>query len=156
MKALITYAFRTEGEEYKEEIKGLLLKAIKQDLNLKIGDPAEIPPLITELFKEIKTHYLAGFSRSARRISLGLLAALVIDPTVLNNPSLFQPGFYFGYNLSEAWILDLAFRLPLSLPIWSSIRGQIGLIWYPSFQIEKISTAISASCIFALDDLTSA
>ncbi len=154
LKALISYAYRDEGEDYKEEIRKLLLKSLEQDPYHEIGDPAEIPPFVLITFSKVKDEYLSRFSRVSRRISLGILGALVIDPTILNNPSLLQPGFFFSYNLSETWSLGFDLRFPLTLPIWESIRGQVGLIWYPSLRVDKISTAVSTYYVFALDNLS--
>ena len=154
LKALISYAYRDEREDYKEEIRGLLLKSLEHNPYHEIGDPSEIPPFVLNTFSKVKEEYLSQFSRVSRRISLGILGALVIDPTVLNNPSLLQPGLFFSYNLSKTWSLGFDLRFPLTLPIWDSIRGQIGLIWYPSFRVEKISTAISTYYVFALDNLS--
>jgi hypothetical protein len=154
LKALITYAFRVEGGEYQAEIASLLKLAVEKDLNLDIEDPAAYPPFILELFRTTRRDYLAPYSRIRRRFSVGILGALVIDPTVLSDPSLLQPGLLFSYNLGETLSLVTSLRLPLSLPIWASVRGQIGLAWYPSFRVEKLSTSLISSYVFSLDDLS--
>jgi hypothetical protein len=154
LRALIAYAFRVEGGEYRAEISSLLERAVKTDLDLDIEDPGAYPPFILELFRSIRREYLARYSRSSRRFSIGILGALVIDPTVLSDPSLLQPGLFFCYNLSEALSLTTSLRLPLSLPLWASLRGQIGLAWYPSFRVEKLSTSVVSSYVFSLDDLS--
>ena len=154
LEALIAYAFRVEGEEYREEIIELLQRAVATDLNLDIEDPARYPPYILELFRSTRREYMAPYARLSRRFSVGILGALVIDPTVLSDPSLLQPGLLFSYNLRESLSLVSSLRLPLSLPLWASVRGQIGLAWYPSFRVEKISTSIVSSYVFSLDDLS--
>jgi hypothetical protein len=154
LEALIVYAFRVEGEEYREQITDLLHRAVATDLNLDIEDPARYPPSILELFRTTQREYLAPYSRESRRFSVGILGALVIDPTVLSDPSLLQPGLLFSYNLTEALSVVSSLRLPLSLPLWASVRGQIGLAWYPSFRVEKLSTSLVSSYVFSLDDLS--
>jgi hypothetical protein len=153
LHAQITYAFRGESEGYQDEIRMLYLKAVEQDLDLEIGDLAAVPPLLITLFTEVKADYLQQFARTTRRFSAGLFGALVIDPTVISDPSLLQPGLFFGYNLSDAFTLAGELRVPLSLPIWGSIRGQLSLSWYPVFNISKISTAAIFSYLFSLDNL---
>ncbi len=154
LRALIAYAFRVEGEEYKAEITSLLKRAVESDLGLDIEDPAGYPPFILELFRSTQREYLARYTRRSRRFSVGILGALVIDSTVLSDPSLLQPGLLFCYNLSESLSLTSSLRLPLSLPLWASLRGQVGLAWYPSFRVEKLSTAVVSSYVFSLDDLS--
>ena len=92
LRALIAYAFRVEGEEYKAEITSLLKRAVESDLGLDIEDPAGYPPFILELFRSTQREYLARYTRRSRRFSVGILGALVIDSTVLSDPSLLQPG----------------------------------------------------------------
>jgi hypothetical protein len=153
LRALLAYAFRGEGEQYQQEVHDLLLKAFELDPDLEPGKPSQVPPYVYSTFLELKEEYLARFSRQARRWNLGLLAALVIDPTLLNDPSVLQPGLFFAYNFSERWSLIADLRLPLSSPVWKSIRGEAGMAWYPTFRVRKLSPSISASYQFALDNL---
>lgn len=154
LRALTAYAFRGEGEGYKEEIRQILAQAVDRDPEIELGKPSEIPSPVMQIFTDTREEYLARFSRTRRRFNLGLLGALVIDPTVVKNPSLLQPGVFFSYNLSELFSLAADLRLPLSAPVWGSIRGQVGLSWYPSFQVRQISPSISTSYLFSLDNLS--
>jgi hypothetical protein len=90
----------------------------------------------------------------ARRSAVGVFGALVLEPTVFQNISLLQPGISFTFNITDAFSLDTELRFPLQLPLWSSIRGQAGLLWFPTFRVEKIATGISLYYIFGLDDLS--
>jgi len=105
--------------------------ALDADPELDLGAPAEVPMFVLDLFYKLKNEYLAQFSRLAKRWTVGLLAAVVIDPTVVQDPKLLQPGLYLSYNLSESWSLLGDLRLPLSAPVWGSIRGQVGAAWFP-------------------------
>jgi len=152
LDALLAYAFRDEG--YAERIETQLRKGLALDLDLEIGDPAEVPPIVLDLFAKVKTAYLAQFSRTARRNAVGISGALVLEPTVFQNPSLLQPGIFYTYNLTESLTLDFELRMPLQLPIWNSIRGQAGLVWYPASQVERIVTGVSFAYQFGLDALS--
>ena len=152
LDALLAYTFREEG--YVDEIGKLLRTAIALDLDLDIGDPAEVPPFVIDAFNKVRSAYLAQFARMARRSALGLSWALVLEPTVFQDISLIQPGISYTFNITEAFSLDAEMRFPLQLPIWSSIRGQVGLLWFPSFRVDKIITGVSFYYIFGLDELS--
>lgn len=151
LDALVAYAFRDEG--YAERVDQSLRCGLAIDLDLDIGNPAEIPVFVQERFNKLKAEELARYSRIARRSAVGLFCALVLEPTVLQNPSLLQPGISYSFNLNDAFSLDAEIRFPLQLPLYNSIRGQIGLLWYPSFRVERICTGISLFYMFGLDNL---
>jgi hypothetical protein len=153
LRALVAYALRGEGEGYKEEVRLYLWSALEANPELELGAPAEVPVFVLDLFYKLKQEYLAQFSRSTKRWSLGLLGAVVIDPTVVQDPSLLQPGLYACYNLSEAWSLLGDLRLPMSAPVWGSIRGQAGVAWFPYYNIRKINPCFILTYQFALDNL---
>ncbi len=153
LRALVAYALRGEGEGYREEVRLYLWSALEADPELELGAPAEVPVFVLDLFYKLKNEYLAQFSRLSKRWSLGLGGAVVIDPTVVDDPSLLQPGVYCSYNLSEAWSLLGDLRLPMRAPIWGSIRGQVGAAWFPYYNIRKINPCFTLTYQFALDNL---
>lgn len=153
LRALVAYAFRGEDDQYREQVRAYLLAAVEEDPETELGSPSEIPSFVQELFQQVKHEYLERFSRTRRRFQIGLLGALVIDPTLVIDPSLLQPGLYFSYNLSERFSLISDLRLPLTLPIWKSIRGQVGISLYPYFNITRLNPSIALSYVFSLDNL---
>ena len=153
LRALVAYAFRGDGDAYREEVREYLLSALVEDPEVELGSPWEIPVVVQELFYQVREEYLERFSRTSRRFTVGLLGALVIDPTLLVDPTFLQPGIYFSYNLSDSWSLISDMQIPLSLPIWDAIRGQVGLAWYPDFSITRINTCIVLAYAFSLDNL---
>jgi hypothetical protein len=152
LDALIAYTFREEG--YADQIAALLQKAVVLDLDLDIGDPAEVPAFVIDTFTKVRAAYLARFTRVARRGAIGVFGALVLEPTIFQNISLLQPGISFTFNITNAFSLDAELRFPLQTPVWSSLRGQAGLLWFPTFRVEKIATGISLYYIFGLDELS--
>jgi hypothetical protein len=153
MRALLAYAFRGEGDLFREDVREYLLAAVAEDPEMSLGSPSEIPVFVQEMFLQVRSEYLEQFSRTRRRFQIGLLVAMVIDPTEVIKPSVLQPGIYFSYNISEALSLISDLRLPLSLPIWKSIRGAVGLSWYPYYNISRINPSIALSYVFSLDNL---
>jgi hypothetical protein len=153
LRALVAYAFRGDGDAYREEVREYLRSALVEDPEIELGSPWEIPVVVQELFYQVREEYLERFSRTSRRFTVGLLGALVIDPTLLVDPAFLQPGIYFSYNLSDSWSLISDLQIPLSLPIWDAIRGQVGLAWYPDFSITRINTCIALAYAFSLDNL---
>jgi len=151
LAALLEYAFRDEG--FEARIDERLQQALERNPYLDLGDPAEVPAFVQTRFRRLRTAYLARFSRSERRSSLGISTALVLEPTVLADPSVLQPGLSYSYNLSEYVSLDAGLRFPLVWPPWNSIRGQIGLTYYPTFLVERVVTGITFSYLFGLDEL---
>jgi hypothetical protein len=152
LNALIAYTFRDDG--YEERVSQSLKTALTLDLSVDVGEPAEVPPYILERFAQIKKEYLAGFTRSARRSSLGFVGAMVLEPTIFTDLSVLQPGLFYSFNFSDTLTLESEFRVPLQSPIWNSIRGQIGLIWFPTFRVETVSMGISTTYMFGLDNLS--
>jgi hypothetical protein len=152
LDALLAYTFRDAG--YEERVSQSLKTALTLDLSVEVGEPAEVPPYILERFALIKKEYLAGFTRSARRNTLGFVGAMVLEPTIFTNLSILQPGLFYNFNLSDTLTLASELRVPLQLEIWNSIRGQIGLIWFPTFRVESVSMGISTTYMFGLDNLT--
>lgn len=155
LNALLAFTFRGEDreEDYKKRVDEELHKGLELDLNFTLGDPATIPPFVLERLSTVKESYLAQFSRTSRRNTVSLFGALVLDPTIFQNMSLLQPGIGYSVNLTDSLTLAFDLRFPLQLPIWNSIRGQVGLIWYPTFQIERIATGLSFFSVFGLDNL---
>lgn len=153
LRALLAYAFRGDGDAYRNEVRRYLEAALVENPEVELGSPSEIPVYVQELFYQVRDEYLERFSRTSRRFTIGLLGAFVIDPTLLIDPSFLQPGIYFSYNLSDHWSLNTDLQIPLSLPIWDAIRGQIGFSWYPDFSITRINTSIALSYAFSLDKL---
>jgi hypothetical protein len=153
LRALLAYAFRADDDAYREEVRNYLQAALEENPEVNLGSPSEIPVSVQELFYQVREEYLERFSRTSRRFTLGLLGALVIDPTLIIDPSFLQPGITFSYNLSAHWSLNTDLQIPLSLPIWDAIRGQVGLSWYPDFSITRINTAIVLAYAFSLDNL---
>jgi hypothetical protein len=151
LDALLVYSFRDEG--YADKIAALLGKAVVLDLDLDIGDPAEVPAFVIDSYSKVRSAYLARFSRTARRNAVGVFWALLLEPTLYQDISLLQPGVSYTYHINDFFSLDFQLRFPLQLPIWGSIRGQAGLLWFPTFRVEKISTGISLYYIFGLDNL---
>jgi hypothetical protein len=149
LAALLEYAFRDEGFEARidEEVQ----LALDNDPYLDLGDPAEVPAFVQTRFRRLQTAYLARFSRRERRSSLGISTALVLEPKVLDNPSVLQPGLSYSFNLSEYVSLDAGMRFPLVWPPWNSIRGQVGFTYYPAFRVERVITGITFSYLFGLD-----
>jgi hypothetical protein len=154
LDALLAYTFREEG--YEAKVDEDLQKGLELDLNLDLGDPASVPPFVLDRFSKVKNDYLAQFQRTTRRSAIGIFGALVLDPMVLQNISLLQPGIAYSFNVTDTLTVDAEIRIPLQWPIWNSIRGQIGLIWYPSFAIESIATGVSFSYVLGIDNLSSA
>ncbi len=152
ISALLAFTFRESG--YEAEVDALLLKAVTLNPDIVLGSPAVVPPFVLERLAKVREGYLSRFSRTKRRTTVGLFGALVLEPTVLTNPLLLQPGVSYSFNLSESLTVEAGLRFPLQIPLWNSIRGQVGLVWYPAFRIEKISTGISVSYLFGLDNLT--
>jgi hypothetical protein len=150
LRALLAYAFRGDGDAYRNEVREYLRAALVEAPEVQLGSPSEIPVFIQELFYQVLEEYLGRFSRTSRRFTFGLLGALVIDPTLLVDPSFLQPGIYFSYNLSEHWSLNTDLQIPLSWPIWDAIRGQVGFSWHPDFSITRINTAIALAYAFSL------
>jgi hypothetical protein len=149
LAALLEYAFRDEG--FEARIDEQLQQALERNPYLDLGDPAEVPAFVQTRFRRLQTAYLARFSRLERRSSLGISTALVLEPKVLDNPSVLQPGLSYSFNLSEYVSLDAGMRFPLVWPPWSSIRGQVGLTYYPTFRVERVITGITFSYLFGLD-----
>lgn len=152
LQALLAYTFREEG--YADEITSLLARAVELDLDLEIGDPAEVPAFVIDTFTRVRNAYLARFARSARRHAVGVFGALVLEPTVFRDLSLLQPGVFYSFNLGERFTLEAQLRFPLQSPLWNSIRGQVGLLYLPAFRVDKIATGISFSYIFGVDNLS--
>jgi len=151
LKALLAYAYREEG--YREEVDHHLLEATSYDLDLQIGTASEVPLYVLERFTAIQEEYLSDYGKTARRHSLGLFGALVLEPTVITNPALLQPGLHYAYNLSRSLSFAVDVRVPLQWPLWNSIRGQTGIVWMPGFRVEKIGMGLSAFYLFGLDNL---
>jgi hypothetical protein len=153
LSALLAYAFRDEG--FEDLVDRELSLALEEDPYLDLGDPAEVPTFVQTRFRRLQTAYLARFSRTERRTSLGLTAALVLEPAVLTeNPSVLQPGFAYALNLGDNVSLNAGLRFPLVWPPWDSVRGQVGLTYYPIFRVERVITGITFAYLFGLDELS--
>ena len=152
LKAIISYAFRQEG--FREELEEYILKAVKLDLEIEIGDASKVPPFIIDLFKKIRADYLSKYSRNSRKHNLGLMITLVSEPAVLENIFLLQPGIHYAFNLNKNISLVFDVRFPINWPIWESVRAQCGAIWYPSFSVEDIVFGLSAYYLFAMENFS--
>ncbi len=152
LSALLEYAFRDAG--FEERVDRELSLALEQDPYLDLGDPAEVPTFVQTRFRRLQTAYLARFARTERRSSLGVSAALVLEPTVLADLSVLQPGLSYAWNLSDYVSLEAAVRFPLVWPPYDSIRGQVGLTYYPAFRVERVITGITFAYVFGLDELS--
>lgn len=152
LEALLSYTFRDEG--YEQRVTTAVQAALELDLNVDVGNPAEVPPFVLNRFTQIRKEYLARFTRSARRNTFGLVGAMVLEPTIFTDLAVLQPGVFYSFNFSDSLTLDAELRVPLRSPVWNSIRGQVGLIWYPSFRVETLSMGISTTYMFGLDNLS--
>lgn len=151
LKALVEYTFRDEG--YAESVDVALGRALEYDPYLDIGDPAELPAFVLGRWEKLRAAYVARFARSARPNAIGAFAAMVLEPTVFTNPAVLQPGISYTRNLGDRLALDAGFRFPLQWPPWDSIRGQLGILYFPAFSIERIATGVSFAYVFGLDRL---
>ena len=95
LRALLAYAFRGDGDAYRDEVRNYLEAALVENPEVELGPPSEIPVFVQELFYRVREEYLGRFSRTSRRFTVGLLGALVIDPTLLIDPTFLQPGIYY-------------------------------------------------------------
>ncbi len=152
LEALLAYTFRDEG--YAASVDAGLSAALELDPYVEVGDPADVPAFVLTRWSRLRDTYLARFSRTARPNALGIFAALVLEPTIFTNPAVLQPGFSWARSLSDTTSLEADFRFPLQWPPWASIRGQLGLVVFPAYSIERVATGISLSYVFGLDQLT--
>ena len=88
LDALIAYTFRDAG--YEERVSRSLKTALTLDLNVEVGEPAEVPPYILERFALIKKEYMAGFTRSARRNTIGLVGAIPVARIIAPQKIVYQ------------------------------------------------------------------
>jgi hypothetical protein len=151
LEALLAYTFRDEG--YQAEVEEALESAVALDLGVSAGSPADTPPYILDRFEQVRAAYLARFSRTARRNTVGLVGAMVLEPTIFTDLSILQPGLLYSFNLNDRLTVEAELRIPLRLPVWDSLRGQVGLIWYPGFQVETVNFGLSTAYMFGLDEL---
>ena len=151
LKSFVSYAFREEG--YQDEIRDLLLNAVTINLDIRLEDPEKVPPFVLGVFHEVREAYLSQFSRINKRHNLGLFGSLLIDPTVLTNPFLLQPGIYYSLNITEVTSLTAGLGIPITWPPWNSIRGQIGLLWMPVYRVENLASGLTMEYLFTLNDL---
>jgi hypothetical protein len=152
LEALLAYTFRDEG--YAGQVDAALNAALELDPYFEIGDPSDVPAFVLTRWSRLRDAYLARFSRTARPNAVGAFAALVLEPTIFTNPAVLQPGFSWARSLGATMSLEADFRFPLQWPPWSSIRGQLGIVVFPSYAIERPATGISFSYVFGLDQLT--
>jgi hypothetical protein len=149
LKSFVVYAFREEG--YQEEINRLLLLAVQNDIRYEFEDPTTVPLYVLEQFRRIKREYLAQFLKSTRRHVLGLYGGLILQPSVLKNPAIIQPGIHYAYNLSDAWALWINLAFPTQIPLLESIQGSLGATWFPTFNVETVSLGLSMAYAFKLE-----
>ncbi|MBN1697541.1 MAG: hypothetical protein JW881_08515 [Spirochaetales bacterium] len=148
LRAMVSFVFLTEG--YQEEIRFLFLQAIRLDLGLELDDPTVVPPRLIKLFNEVKTEYLARFSRTTKRHNIGIITSLVKHQDTLL--SIIQPGLHYAYNLSEDFSLVLDARVQLTARLLENFSVQGGIIWIPEFRIEQVVFGLSTYYIFSLDN----
>jgi hypothetical protein len=149
LKSFVVYAFREA--DYQVVIEQLLQKAIETNIHYEFEDPRVVPLYILEQWRNIKTEYLAQFMKTTRRNSIGLYGSLILQPSVLKNPAIIQPGVHYAFNLSEAWALWLNIAIPTQLPLLESIQGTVGATWFPTFNVETICLGLSAAYAFRLE-----
>jgi hypothetical protein len=151
LRGTITYAFREEG--YRQEIEQYFLKAIERDLDLEPGDPAKVPAYVINLFTKLKVDYIHSFSREIKKSEIGLFAAFVMEPAGSQSSSYLQPGISYTFCFDNNFDIGLDIRFPLKLPVWDSIRGQLGFTWFPYYRVENLCMGISTYYAFGLDQL---
>ncbi len=149
LKSFTVYAFREPG--YQDMIEKLLRKAIQTNIHYEFQDTRVVPLYILEQWRRIKTAYLAQFMKTTRRNSIGIFGSLILQPSVLKNPAIIQPGIHYAFNLSESWALWLDMVIPTQLPLLDSIQGTIGATWFPTFNVETICLGLSAAYAFRLE-----
>ncbi|MEJ2663282.1 MAG: hypothetical protein P8107_04425 [Spirochaetia bacterium] len=149
VKSFVVYAFREKG--YQDKIEKLLRKAIETNIFYDFPDPRVVPLYILEEYRRIKTEYLAQFMKTTRRNVIGLYGSLVMQPTVLKNPAVIQPGIHYAFNLDNSWSLWLNIAIPTQIPLLESIQGTIGVTWFPTFKVETICLGLSAAYSFRLE-----
>jgi hypothetical protein len=153
LKSFTVYAFREPG--YQDAIEKLLQKAIETNIHYEFKDTRVVPLYILEQWRRIKTEYLARFMKSTRRNSIGIFGSLVLQPSVLKNPAIIQPGVHYAFNLSESWALWFDVVIPTQLPLLDSIQGTVGATWFPTFNVETICLGLSAAYAFRLEHFES-
>jgi len=149
LKSFVIYAFREEG--YQDQIEQLLLTAIEIYIHYEFEDPREVPLYMLEQFRRIKSEYLSQFLKSTRRHTIGIYGGFILQPSVLENPAVIQPGIHYAFNLSDSWALWINIAIPTQIPILETINGSIGATWFPSFKIETISLGLSIAYAFKLE-----
>ena len=63
LRALLAYAFRGDGDAYRDEVRRYLESALVEDPEVELGNPSEIPVFVQELFYRVREEYLGRFSR---------------------------------------------------------------------------------------------
>jgi hypothetical protein len=149
LKSFVVYAFREAG--YQDKIEKLLLTAIETYIRYEFEDPREVPLYVLEEFRRIKSEYLSQFSKSTRRHTIGIYGALILLPSVLDNPAIIEPGIHYAFNLSDSWAVWINIAIPTQFPLLESISGSIGATWFPSFKIETIALGLSTVYAFKLE-----
>jgi hypothetical protein len=148
LDALVAYAFRDEG--YEARVDAALKKGIAISLDLQLGDPATVPTFVQDRFAKLMAEELGRYARTARRSAVGLSGALALGSSELDI-SLLQAGLSYTYNLSDSFSLDAGIRVPLQAGFWEHVKAQAGLLWYPSFRVERICTGVSFYYMLGFD-----
>ncbi|MBN1411541.1 MAG: hypothetical protein JW969_11905 [Spirochaetales bacterium] len=148
IKGFLVYAFREEGKPYRDEIQGLFQKAIELDINLTPGKPSQIPPFLYDLFTSTRDAYIKRFTRETRRNNIGLYSTVFINL-----------GLYYSINLSDSWSITAEIGFPFRSPfieepaILDKLSGQIGAVWYPTWNLEQIIFALAGFYRFELNGI---
>ena len=154
-QALVVYAFRetaaTVSAAEKERIEALLQKAAKivedgqilrqkaveLDINYDFSDYTVFPAYILDKYRRIKEAYLARFSKSSRRNSLGINVMMSYLSATLAQAQNLTLGIHYGFNLGDAVELVADVEFPLSDQFYNMLKLRVGLIWFTSFRVES-------------------
>ena len=139
-QALVVYAFRETAAAVstaeKEKIDALLQKAVELDINYDFSDYTAFPAYILDKYRRIKEAYLARFSKSSRRNSLGINFMMSYLSATLAQAQNLTLGIHYGFNLGDAVELVADVEFPLSDQFYNMLKLRVGLIWFTSFRVE--------------------
>ncbi|MBN2442935.1 MAG: hypothetical protein JXJ04_16370 [Spirochaetales bacterium] len=148
LKAMLSYVFREEN--YRKEIESLFNKAVRIYLDLEIGDVAIAPPFLVELFTKVKKEYLAGYSKTTRKNTIGFVTSIIqTEEFGWDN---IQPGIHYSFNLMEFLSLNMDIKFPIQGEFWNFWRIKSGVIWYPEFRVEQVVFGLETSYIVSIND----
>jgi hypothetical protein len=149
-QALLAYAFRETG--FEKEVEGFLLQAVALDLNYDFTDYTLIPTYVLEQFVRIRRDYLARFSKTTRRHSVGLYAMTSNLPQFFETRQFLNLGLHYSLNLSEFFSLLVDTEVPLSEDLFSLLQFRTGAVWFPSFKVETMSLGLGLLYSLKVED----